>query len=63
MTEKIIGGLCLLAAIWQFYVSFLEFRRLQTKGNSKTSAFASFAIFYSFGFGVILVYAGIRLLF
>jgi hypothetical protein len=54
---------CLLLAGWQLYVSYGELRRLKTKGNKNTSAFASFAIFYSIAFGVISLGLGLQVWF
>lgn len=63
MTRALIVIGCLGMAAWQFYVSYGEFRRLKTQGNKNTSAFASFAIFYSVAFGVILVSLGLQVWF
>ncbi|VDG18025.1 immunity protein [Lactiplantibacillus mudanjiangensis] len=63
MIVKLVGIACLALSIWQFYAAKNAFMQVKHHGNQGTSAFIAFGLWYGFLFGIILLFAGIMLLF
>lgn len=63
MVESIVGVVCILLSMFQFYATYKNFTEVKNNGNKNTSYFIGFSIWYSLFFGIILLGVGISLVF
>ena len=63
MLQIVVGILIIALGCWQLYASRNVFHRLRTSGGPETSPFIAYGLWYGFLFGILLIGAGIGVLF
>ena len=62
MLDKFVAIGFLAISVWQFFVTYRQFRLLKTKGNKETSAFSPLGLWFSALFGLLMLLLAIHIL-